>query len=66
MTEQLSPYAETIFKRTYAFTDNETWEGCAARVSKFVSNGDDELEKLCPIRYELYDGILHLGSSPRH
>jgi len=46
MTENiLSPFAEQIFQRTYAFTPSETWEGCAARVSKFVANGDDKLEK---------------------
>jgi ribonucleoside-diphosphate reductase alpha chain len=41
----LGSFAETIFKRTYAFDQNETWDGCAARVSKLVANGDDKLEK---------------------
>jgi ribonucleoside-diphosphate reductase alpha chain len=41
----LSPFAETIFKRTYAFTETETWEGCAARVAKFVASGNSALEK---------------------
>lgn len=41
----LSPFAETIFRRTYAFTETETWDQCANRVSKFVANGDVDLEK---------------------
>jgi ribonucleoside-diphosphate reductase alpha chain len=41
---ELGNFAETIFKRTYAFDDSETWEGCARRVSKFVANGDKKLE----------------------
>lgn len=41
---KLSAFAETIFKRTYAFTPEETWEQCAKRVAKFVANGDKELE----------------------
>lgn len=41
---ELSNFADTIFKRTYAYDDNESWEGCARRVSKFVANGDKKLE----------------------
>jgi len=41
----LSPYAQTIFERTYRLNENETWEGCAKRVSKFVANGDLDLEE---------------------
>lgn len=41
----LSPFAETIFNRTYRFDEKETWEGCAARVAKFVADGDKESEK---------------------
>ena len=45
----VSKFSETIFKRTYAFTPEETWEGCAARVSKFIANlaktNKDKLEK---------------------
>lgn len=41
----LSHFAETIFKRTYAFTPDETWEQCAARVAKFVADGDGKLEE---------------------
>lgn len=42
---QLSPWAETIFKRTYAFDDNETWEGCANRVSDTVANDYDQKKR---------------------
>ncbi len=41
----MSHFSDTIFKRTYAFTPDENWEGCAARVSKFIANGDAKLEK---------------------
>jgi len=41
----MSVYAETIFKGHYAFNDKEDWLGCAARVSKFNSDGDAALEK---------------------
>lgn len=34
----LSPFAETIFQRSYAFHPEETWEECAARVAKTVTN----------------------------
>ena len=36
-TQKLSPFAESIFKRTYAFTPNETWEECAYRVASAVA-----------------------------
>lgn len=42
---KLSSFAETIFKRTYAFTPEETWEQCAARVARFVADGDTKLEE---------------------
>lgn len=32
-----SSFAESIFKRTYAFSPDETWEGCARRVAKAVA-----------------------------
>jgi len=41
----MSHFSDIIFKRTYAFSDGEDWFGCAARVSKFVANGDKKLEK---------------------
>lgn len=41
----LSSFANTIFKRTYVFHPDETWEQCAARVSKFVADGDSKLEE---------------------
>ncbi len=44
MTE-LGAFANTIFKRTYAFDDKEDWIGCAARVATFVADGDKKLEK---------------------
>lgn len=43
MSERLSPFAEAIFKRSYAFTPDETWEGCAKRVAKFVAGDKEEL-----------------------
>lgn len=39
----LGPFANTIFKRSYAINDKEDWLGCAERVSKFVANGDADL-----------------------
>jgi len=42
---KMSHFSDTIFKRTYAFTPSEDWYGCAARVAKFVANGDAGLEK---------------------
>ena len=35
---ELSKFANDIFKRTYAFTPDETWEQCAYRVAKAVAN----------------------------
>lgn len=49
----LSSFSETIFRRTYALNESETWEGCAARVSKFVANGNANLEK------KFFDVILN-------
>jgi len=40
----LGPFANTIFKRTYALTESEDWEGCAARVAKAIAN-DAKQEK---------------------
>jgi len=45
MTEPLGKFAETIFQRTYAFTPDETWDGCARRVAKFVAGDDHKLEE---------------------
>jgi ribonucleoside-diphosphate reductase alpha chain len=45
MTTDLGSFAETIFARTYAFTEGETWEQCSDRVATFVANGDKELAK---------------------
>ena len=39
--DKMSSFAETIFKRTYAFSDTETWDQCAKRVAKYVA-GDNE------------------------
>jgi ribonucleoside-diphosphate reductase alpha chain len=45
----MASFSETIFKRTYAITPEETWEGCAKRVSSYIaalSKKDNErLEK---------------------
>lgn len=40
----LGSFAKEIFNRTYQYDESETWEGCAARVAKFVANGDQKLE----------------------
>lgn len=42
MTE-LGPFAETIFKRTYAAGDDETWDDCARRVADFVAGDHVDL-----------------------
>jgi len=34
----MSHFSDTIFQRTYAFTPEEDWNGCARRVAKFVAN----------------------------
>lgn len=36
-TVELSPFAQAIFTRTYAFTPGETWPECARRVAKAVA-----------------------------
>jgi ribonucleoside-diphosphate reductase alpha chain len=41
----LSGFSEIIFRRTYAFDEDETWDGCAARVAKFVANGNEKNER---------------------
>lgn len=38
----LSPFAQAIFRRTYAFHENETWDECAARVAKAIALDDDQ------------------------
>ncbi|MFX0094647.1 MAG: LAGLIDADG family homing endonuclease [Candidatus Hodarchaeota archaeon] len=40
---ELGPFAEKIFKRTYAAHPEETWEECARRVADFVA-GEDHKE----------------------
>lgn len=40
----LGDFASEIFKRTYA-QKGEKWSDCAARVAKFVANGDRKMEK---------------------
>lgn len=45
MQENLSPFAESIFRRTYAFSETETWTGCAARVAKTVANTPQQERK---------------------
>src|SRR3990167_3809481 len=42
---QLGNFANTIFKRTYALTPEETWEGCAARVAKELANDENQEAK---------------------
>src|SRR5438034_10315177 len=48
----LGQFAERIFKRTYAYSAQEEWAGCTARVAKFVANGDTILER------RFYNAIL--------
>lgn len=42
---QLSSFAESIFRRTYAFSPDETWEQCSRRVASAVANNPDQEEK---------------------
>ena len=42
MNQPLSSFAETIFRRTYAFNKTEIWDQCAKRVAKFVANGNTD------------------------
>ena len=41
----LSPFAQSIFQRTYQFNPTETWEGCAHRVAHAVANDQKQEEK---------------------
>lgn len=45
----LSPFAESIFRRTYAYHENETWEQAARRVAKAVANDHQQEEKFFEI-----------------
>lgn len=38
----LGPFANTIFKRTYAINESEDWEGCAARVAKTIARNPEQ------------------------
>src|SRR5712664_772419 len=49
MTQTMSSFASTIFSRTYAYDETETWDGCAARVAKAVANDLDQEEKFYQI-----------------
>lgn len=40
MATELGPFAETIFKRTYALDPDETWDECARRVADFIAGHD--------------------------
>jgi len=66
-TPSLSPFAEAIFKRTYAYTESETWEQCARRVAKAVAFNHTQEEKFYkPIRDRiLIPGGRYLYSSGR-
>ena len=44
MGTSLSLFSESIFKRTYSFHDQESWEACAARVAKAIAD-DKKQEK---------------------
>ena len=41
----MSPFAKSIFTRTYAFTQDETWEQAAYRVADAVANNNTQREK---------------------
>ena len=41
----LTSFGETIFKRTYAFNESETWEGCANRVATFLFPDNKKISK---------------------
>lgn len=41
----LSPFADAVFRRTYARTPTETWEQCAARVAGAVADNDKQFEE---------------------
>lgn len=41
----LSPFAQSIFSRTYAMTPTETWEQCAQRVASAVANDAHQYDK---------------------
>src|SRR3990167_7127228 len=45
----LGSFASTIFRRTYAFNESETWEGCARRVSKALAANQKEEEEFFKI-----------------
>ena len=40
----LSPFAETIYQRTYAFDQHEDWSGLAHRVANTVADTDQQRE----------------------
>lgn len=40
---ELGSFADSIFKRSYAFTPTETWAACADRVARFVAGTDKAL-----------------------
>ena len=44
-TEKLGSFAETIFRRTYAFDEKEDWAGCAKRVSKALADDKKQEEE---------------------
>jgi ribonucleoside-diphosphate reductase alpha chain len=45
----MSPFAHSIFKRTYAFYPNETWEECARRVAKNIASNPQQEEQFYSI-----------------
>src|SRR6266404_811437 len=45
MVQTMSAFAQSIFARTYAYADDETWEQCAARVAKTVANDSIQEQK---------------------
>lgn len=66
MTE-LGSFATTIFKRTYAFDEQETWEQCARRVAKAIAKDSKQEESFYTIivNREFIPGGRYLYSAGR-
>jgi len=53
----MSQFSDLIFKRTYAFTEDETWEQCARRVSHFVAQAAPQEWAKSELEYLFYKVI---------
>ncbi len=63
----LSPFAQSIYERTYRFDSTETWTGCARRVAHAVANDHDQEEQFFNLINEriIIPGGRYLWSSGR-